>query len=341
MGLLWIDGFEGYGSSVGGAPAPTGIIGRRYPTISGESGMDIETGRYGDYCLEIIDYLAYLQTPHLTTDATLVWGAAVKMTGFAVTPRQLVDFFALTQLGMNLRTQSDGTLTMYLNTTPLATSLAQLATGIWQYLEVKIVTHDSAGSYEVRLNGVDILSDSGLDTQADGTAYHTGVRLRTGFGITTQWDDMYILDGTGSANNDFLGNRQVCPLRPDGDGSTNDWTPLSGNNSENVDEVQLDEDTSYNETNTLNDVDYYDYAAASGLTTIDGVQITSEVKVTAGSMDFVTLIKSDAAEVESNPETITSTSYITKTHLIEEDPNTNTAWTQTGLNAAEFGVRAE
>ena len=71
MSLLWIDGFEGYGASVGNAPSPTGVMGRRY-IVSNENYFDIETGRLAGSCLELAASTCELATPSLTTDDTLI-----------------------------------------------------------------------------------------------------------------------------------------------------------------------------------------------------------------------------------------------------------------------------
>ena len=341
MALLWIDGFEGYGSSVGGTPAPIGIVNEKYPVVSGEQNLDIETGRYGDYCMEITDYLYYIQTPHLTTNSTLVVGVAFRTSAIAISTREFLWLYEGTNKGINLRINSDGTISVYLDAVLIDTSVSQLSIDTWYYLELKVLTHNSAGTYEVRIDNADWISGTGVDTQPSGNSYHTAVRLGAIFGGAAQYDDLYVLDGSGSENNDFLGNRQVVPLRPNGDGDTNDWTPSTGNNYENVDEVQRDDDTTYNETSTANDVDLYDYADSVGLATINGVMITTCVRVTTGSMDMKTLIKSGATTDESSPVTITQQTYQSKTYLSEQDPNTAAAWTPTNLNAAQFGIEAE
>ena len=56
MALLWIDGFEGHGTTDDAIPAPTGILRRRYITYrdgSSSSYTKIKTGRFGfQSCLE-------------------------------------------------------------------------------------------------------------------------------------------------------------------------------------------------------------------------------------------------------------------------------------------------
>jgi hypothetical protein len=340
MALLWIEGFEGFGSSIGAAPSPTGIIGRKYPTIVGESVMDIEVGRYGDYCLQIGDYTDHLQTPHLTTDSTLIFGGALKLPSIPVSTRfDLFFFFSSVTEGMQVRIETDGTLSVYNGNTLLSTSLQQMTVDTWHYLEFKVVTHDSAGSYELRVDGSTWTSGTGVDTQPAALAYHTAVRLTTPFAVQASWDDIYILDGTGSMN-DFLGNRAVMAIRPDGAGDDSDWTPSAGSNYQNVDEVELDEDTTHNETSTSTDQDLFTYDDVSGVSSIDGVMVNTETRVTTGSMELQVVCKSGTTTDIESAGTITSQTYISKQRILEEDPDASAVWTPTTLNAAQFGVKA-
>jgi len=140
MALLWIEGFEGFGTSVGGAPSPAGIMSRKYPVINGEAGFDIETGRDGiGYSLEILDYLSYIQSPNLTTNATCVLGVAVKLPGFPSTQRDLVALYDGAIKGMNIKINPDGTLTIENSTTDLGTTVNALTVDTWYYIEFKVL----------------------------------------------------------------------------------------------------------------------------------------------------------------------------------------------------------
>jgi hypothetical protein len=43
MALLWIEGFEGFGTTVGGAPTPSGVFARKY-TVQSENGFRLQAG---------------------------------------------------------------------------------------------------------------------------------------------------------------------------------------------------------------------------------------------------------------------------------------------------------
>lgn len=341
MALLWIEGFEGFGDSAGVAPQPTGIMSRKYPNINRESFFDIESGRNG-WCLEIVGSVDYFQTPFLTTNATLVCGVAFRATSLPVTfPSNILAFYEGVNYGVNIRVNTSGTISAYRGNTLLGTSSNSIGNGVWYFVELKVLTNNSTGTIEVRVNGSVWLNLTSQDTQPGSNAYHNAVRAGI-VNTASRFDDMYILDGSGSANNDFLGNRKVVALDPTSAGDNTDWTPSAGSNYQNVDDGdEVDEDTTYNETSTDADEDLYAFGDLPGVTTsVDGIQITSEARVTAGSMDLSNVIKTGTTTDAGSADTVTSTSYITSTRVVEQDPDTAVAWTPSGVNGAQFGIRA-
>ena len=134
----------------------------------------------------------------------------------------------------------------------------------------------------------------------------------------------------------------VAAIHPDGAGDTTQWTPSAGSNYQNVDEGGLlDEDTTYNSTSDDADQDLYTFANLAGaVTTVAGLQIMVEPRVDAGSMDVSTVVKTGTTTSVGSPSTITSTVYVTTTRLLEEDPDTAAAWIPSGVNGAQFGIKA-
>jgi hypothetical protein len=342
MALLWIEGFENFGTSIGSGPAPFEILERKYPLTNRTSFMDIETGRNGR-CLEIAASDDYIQCPHINIDATSVIGMAIRLP----VPSSTTTIFALVEgsnLGVNLRITTAGYIEARLGTGQLAVSILGVPFNAWFYLELKVLTHDSAGTVDVKVNGTSYISLSGIDTQPGSNAYHTAFRLgQVGAGgALTRYDDLYFLDGSGSANNDFLGNRKVIALNPDGAGDDSDWTPSAGSNYQNVDDGGLtDDDTTYNETSTDTHQDLYTYDDLPGdAASVDGIQVLTEVRVTAGQMDISNVSKTGTTTDTGSPETVTDTDWGTVTRVLEEDPDTAAAWTPSGVNGAQFGILA-
>lgn len=339
MALLWIEGFEGYGTTLADDPRPYGSIARKYVNVANETNMRMQTGRIGGYALAM-PAAATFTTPALTTNATLVCGCAFQNGGG--TDYSLIIFWDGTNKNINVRWE-DGTgeLDMWRENTLLETSSGLgLATNTWYYLEMKATTHNSNGSYYVELAGVNIFTATGIDTQTGPNAYSDNVRF-FGASSSPEWDDIYILDASGSVNNDFLGDSKIVSISPDGDDTAN-FTTSTPNASHyaNVDENPSDDDSSYVEDSTTNTTDLYDYDAAPSLGTVHGIQINTVCRQSdTTAFSLITPIESNGTQDDDSSQSIGTTSYVIKTRVSEEDPDINGAWTETSLSAAKFGVK--
>lgn len=340
MALLMVEGFEGFGTTTGVAPQPTGALARLYDNVNAEANMDIETGRLAGYCLQFYGSSCKFHTKVLTTDDTLIIGFAAKFLTLANII--FLTMYDDTTQGMKLKTTGEGEIVVLLGEAVLATSAAVLVTDTWYYIEFKVKCHDSAGTYELRLNENNILSAAGVDTKAGTHDYHDNVRFYAASTLGLFFDDMYVCDSTGTANNNFLGNCRVDAILPDGDDTATFDTASGGSDHYlDVDENPADDDTSYVEDATTGHKDLYDYAAISdSLGTVKGLEIKTVCRITDGTQyDLITPIKSGVEETDDSAQTLTSTSYKTKTRISETDPNTGAAWTKTNINAAKFGVK--
>ncbi len=342
MALLWIEGFEGFGTTTGGPPRPTGALARKYINIVRESSMSIEAGRISGYCLRIWGNTDRLSTPVLTSNTTMTAGVAFRSDGGA--DYRILSFYDGAQEGMNIRLDyATGEMSIWRYNTRLDTTVGlNIQVDTWYYVELQVTCDSVAGAYEVRVGTNAVLSGSGVNTQAGGNAYHDRVKLYPASVGEFDWDDIYVCDSTGSDNNDFLGNCKVTAIFPDGDDTAN-WatsTP-SANHWENVDENEADEDTSYVEEDTVNVTDLYDYGALpAGDASLFGIQINTECRETdANSFDIKLPVDSNGTQSDGAGLTIGTTDWVTKTRLVETDPDTGNLWTLSAVNAAKFGIK--
>jgi hypothetical protein len=340
MALLWIEGFDGYTT---GYPAdPISYLERRYEAVQSSDRWRIASGRSGNYSLwGGIDSQVYIITPPITTNDTLVIGFAFKTDSTGSGPYRIVSFFDTITEGMNLRYKDNGELGIYRQNTHLETTVSLgLGTATWYYVEMKIKCHDTTGTYDVQVDGTPVLSATGVDTKQTANNYHNRAGFWSGApGFT--FDDAYILDSSGSKNNNFLGDSTVTPIYPNGDSSIA-WTRSGGStNAENVDEYPSpDDDTTYVESDTVNNTDLYDYTNLGSLgPSIYGLQINTDCKETdAEPFDLLIPMKLGATQNDGSSMSVGTASWITKMRVAEDDPTGNT-WTLTNLNAAKFGVK--
>jgi len=223
------------------------------------------------------------------------------------------------------------------NFTLLGTVPKILSPGVWYYIECKVTIDNSAGALEVRIDGTSELTLTGVDTQDTGNASADAIAI--GGHASFVFDDVYICDGTGSANNDFLGDVKVMPYRPNGAGTYSQWTPTAGANYECVDEPTPNEDTDYNSTDTAGNRDSYAFedAPTSGYSIV-GIQINERVrKDDALSHNVQPFIRRGTTDYDLASEAVPS-SYAYVCRVQETDPSTSALWTAAGFNAAEFGI---
>ena len=337
MALLWIDGFENYGTTEGVAPSPTGVMARKY-TAKNENTFDIEAGRSSGKSLQIGSSTAWLQTPSLTTEKTLITGIAFKVVD-DTSLGSIIDFRDLDGSGLNIYF-NNGDLQVRRNVTVLGmTTGLNLVSGVWYFLEFKCFNDNTTGTYEVKINGATVLSDTGVDTRANnGYDHYDRVRLLTGSSILNTFDDFYILDTSGSTHNDFIGECKVVTLRPNGDSSVN-WNASTGaNHYGEIDETVADDDSTYVETDTSGDKDIYDYTDTSE-STIYGAMVTSDITLTGDKTFTLQHVCDSNANENISANLIIGQGYTSAKTIYAEDHDAGANWNQTTINAAKFGIK--
>ena len=335
MALLWIEGFEGSGTTDNTMDA---YIARKYDDVVGTK-FDTATGRYGGKAVEIYANSRFYK--YIDNTQTIIIGFAFKCKNY----NDNEDLLLLqddSTVQIRISTRNSGDLRVERGTTTLDTTVALgLAVNIWYYIELKIKIDSTTGSYELRVNDINVLDDVGINTQETANAYLNRVCF---FGdpiigtLSFFFDDIYILDTTGSRNNDFLGTMKVVMLSPDGATAEADFTPSAGNNIDNIDDgVTVDDDTTYNESSTSAHQDIFEYEDTLGFRLIAGLMVCTEVKETdANDFTLKTLVRSNSTIHTDIAQALTS-SYTIITRLLEDDPVTETTWSSAAIDAAEFG----
>jgi len=212
----------------------------------------------------------------------------------------------------------------------------------WYYIEIKAKIDSTVGTVEIKVGGIQRLNLTGKNTQNGSNAYVGAYRIRWVNPLLTWYDDHYVLDTTGSApNNDFLGDRRIDKALVNGAGTHTDFTPSAGANYQNVDEIPADGDTTYNYSGTVNNQDSYALANLTALgTTINGIRQQAQVrKDDAGTRKCYLQQRSGTTDYNVGSEIILNDVYKTHNRICETDPNTSAAWTESGINALEVGIK--
>jgi hypothetical protein len=226
------------------------------------------------------------------------------------------------------------------------TSAGLVFSGIYSYLEAKILVDNASGTIDIDLNGTNELTMNTQDTANGGTPTIDNIEIEGSSG-TLSIDDFYILNTVGAApQNERLGDTRVDAVLPQADGATNNFPtlePVTPTTSfDKVDDTAPDDDASYVGSDGSGDRELFDMADLpdpGGVSAIYSVQLNLLVrkdKTTARSVQGVVIsdVTTDLGAVQA---TQSAYSYIRE--IWDEDPDTGPAdWTDAGVNAAEFGM---
>ena len=89
--------------------------------------------------------------------------------------------------------------------------------------------------------------------------------------------------------------------------------------------------------------DFYQYTNLSRITDEDifGIVVKTEPRMTAfpGDLDLHQTVKSGTTTSDGDAFNIADDSYTSIQRVLETDPDTSSAWTVSGVNAAQFGIK--
>lgn len=340
MALRFIDGFTHY--------TTRDQFLYKYAEVGSSSYVSIDVGRRsGSKCVRLYSTSGYI-TKTLDEQATWVVGATIKIEALPSGNAALFRFrdntgnaqatLCITTTGalMLARGSTSGTV--------LATSGSALPVGAWNYVEAKLTIADSGGYFEVRVNGQSWASYTGDTKYSSSLATANSIKI---FGLTpavvAYYGDLYICDGTGSVNKDFLGDVRVDTIFPSGAGAAAQFTPTgSANNWENVDDASPDEDAGYNVSDTAGATDSFVFADVTALNaSVFGFQANILArKDDAGTRTLRGIARVGGANYEGSDRSL-SDSYVDQQQIWDLNPATSAAWTEAAINAAEFGYKVQ
>jgi hypothetical protein len=216
------------------------------------------------------------------------------------------------------------------------------ARNAWHWVELKFSIADSIGANAVQLwvNGnLEATVATGQDTRNGGTgvvnAFMLGRVPSVGNIQAVRYTDYYLDDGSTP-----LGDCVVENLFPIGVGATQQWTPLSGDHHTNVDESVSDDDTSYVESDTVDDIELFDVQNLSSTPiTIHAVAVQDVTrKLDAGPKTYASILRQGGTNYQQ-ATIYPSTSYLANTQVLNTDPDIPGAWDIDGVNSAQIGLK--
>lgn len=140
--------------------------------------------------------------------------------------------------------------------TGIASSTLTIPTNTLIDIEVRADVNNS-GNMEVRVNEVVYINSAGdFTTTANNYANNMYFGIDNNSSPTRDYYHVYVMDGTGSDHNDFVGILESLTCRPTSAGTYSQFTPSAGSNFQNVDDSTEDGDSTYN-GGVLNQIDSF------------------------------------------------------------------------------------
>jgi hypothetical protein len=326
--LLFCDSFDHY---------DTTHLPEKYTAVSGAT---ITTGgRGGGNCLYTGG--SYVQQSFANANELII--------GFALNPvfianNRLIEFFDSSTIQLAIFMNNAGGIDVYAypSGTIVASTTADLSAGTYQYVEVKALFSPTAtGSVSVQVNGSNIINVTGIVLSGSGNAWANTIAIGTS-SYQAQIDDLYICDGTGTINNDFLGDVAVQLLLPNGDGAINDFSQVGGTSGQNytsVNEVPPDDDTSYVYSSTVGDIDAYTLASIGSPSAVIGVQITASARKDDSSTRVVALGFGNASTQVFDTGFSLTSNYEMFYEPYDQNPITSADWAVSDFSTAQIALK--
>lgn len=235
---------------------------------------------------------------------------------------------------------NNGTLNVTRAGTVLGSAVGAIIDSTWQYIELSVFISDTVGTVVVKVNGATVINLSGVDTRNGTPTTIDTIQLQassfTG-SVFGGWfyDDLYIVDSTTS-----LGERRIETLYPTADTAQKDWTPDTGTvDFSRVNEAQV-VTTNYVQASTVGNTDRYTMGDLTGTpATIDAVQVVAYAQKTDATTRAIALEVKSGATISDSSDFNLAASYGKFDRLILTDPATSAAWSVSGVNALEAGVK--
>ena len=340
MSVIWIDGFESYGFD-SGDDLETEML-RRYETAWAQNGL---TANYTLTDGRIFGKALTCQNT-VTTGEVLRFGIGssnILTIGFAFKHSSLeyddesftlISFRNGTAHQFGIYLSNSGVLDFRLYSTSTVLGVVPLQTGVWYYVEMKILCDNSIGEVQVKINGQDAFHITNVDTQYYYSSSDiTHVNFYGIIGVSI--DDLYVTTG------EFLGPVAIECLEPTADGSTTNWSVSTGTDHYAViDDQPLSTDYVYSPT-----VGEVDQLTLANLQYIDSsIKVVNPVAAVAlseeGARTFNLGLKLNSV-FQSSTE-VTSTSYIWDDDQFHtQNFDTSTDWTVASVNSLELNLSSQ
>lgn len=344
MALLWMDGFDWYTGGRAGLDVDQGPVDKLYEHTQGYSFN--AGGRHGgNYGVGVNS--GFLRKT-ISNTTTIVMGVAFTIRSdncmFSALDNGAMQWFLAYNpntnrlelrrgVGLGPNHSVSFSAGAFINQSTVIPASNQ-----WRYVEAK-VTIGAAGAYEVRVDGLTVMSGVG-NTQNTANSFANQITPLTGGG--TAWaDDFYALDTAGGVNDDFLGDVSVYALSPNQNGYLNEWVPVTlPANWQNVALPLLyPVPSGHNASPGVGKIDAYKTAVLPQNGTVFGVQSVGIMQRDDAMFHQGRVFLRVAGGNYESPDLIMADGYMGVTRMDDVNPATAGAWTKAVVDTLEVGVK--
>lgn len=328
MARIFTAGFEG---GTGDITKFSGIDGAN---VISSSGLDMD----GSYCLAC-DGGSDFARISITADDEMYFAFLYRCSTIGGSGNALIGFYSDATLLGRLVTAGGTSNVMQAmsgSSTLLASSAQALAENTTYFVEVYYKLADSGGRFAVKLNNISAIDFTGDTKPSTQTTFNGVVFGISGSTLSYGYFDNIILDDA-----DWIGKTYIQGLAVTGAGTTTQFTPSAGANYACVDEIPVST-TDYISTNTNDHLDTYALANLTGtLGLIKSVSVNAyAIKEGSATPQNLKLAMLSGSTTDLSAGKAIPTSYAVLSNIWETDPDTSSAWDESGVNALEVGVKS-
>lgn len=337
MSIIFIDGFDHYNEI------------REKWTVSGSiTQPTFEAGRFGGQAIKKQFQNAQQAIRRVfASQDEIFFGIAYKTPAFPGVPESM---FRLEDSGatviFTIQQNSSGTLTIFAGGQSATTS-APLNNTQYAYIEVHYTAKNSGGIAELRVNEevvATITGDTTTGLEDDITAF--GFMDDGTNSPRYLYDDLYILNASGSENTGYLGDVRITTLAAGADGNRNEWSPSDdlSNNFLMTDELIMNSNTDYVESGLIGAAEDYDNESFTDRALAPGqifaVQTANATLRTAsGGITYKNQMVVAGVRFSDDIEyTPGNSDYFITVYPRDTDPSDDATWTEDKVAAVNSGI---
>ena len=338
MAVLFMDGFDLYANIAD-------VVKGGWWYENANQTFSTTNGRHGGGCLQNTVANASWGAPAvIATGGTLILAFSFYLTnrasgGATDTVLSGRDRTGAQMFRLEMNTSGDLKAYNQPNSQVGSTASAALSDNAWHWIEVKVGLGTGAadGSIEVKINDVTVIGPvASIDTNTGNSLAYI---LFNGSAGDTRYDDVFIMDGTGTGMNDFLGDMRIDTMIPNSDGTTTNWTASAGSDYQCVDDTPnaANDDTDYVYATAANTTELQMSNFGDNPTSVECVQIRARGnKTDAGDRTYRINLLSGGSQGDGTTLGFTVGYCWRRNGVFSRNPNGNAVWTKNTVNAIQL-----